>query len=55
LNIIKRKGRKREEKREPNPFSLSVSTEALTRPKRTNGMQMNRKRGRRAKYFENKF
>jgi hypothetical protein len=41
--IIKRKGRKREEKREPNRPSLSLSPEALTPPKRRRGMQTNKK------------
>jgi hypothetical protein len=43
VNIIKRKGRKREEKREPNRPSLSLSPEALTPPKRRHGMQTNKK------------
>jgi hypothetical protein len=39
---IKRKGRKREEKREPNRPSLSLSPEALTPPKRRKGIKTNR-------------
>jgi hypothetical protein len=51
---INRKGRKREEKREPNRPSLSLSPQALTPPKRTNGMQMSRKRGGAANSNEKK-